>query len=149
MVCYITCALAFALIAASLYIMLTKNDIQKSQLLLETNLGEIYNNIVNERLKIYIIASIIGSIFGIVYLIWMKNKMSIFPLICTAVLIFFVVQFVIYILYPKSDYILNHIKNENEAKIWINMYNQMMKKFWIGFLIGLVGYVVLCLAILR
>jgi hypothetical protein len=149
MVCYITCALAIALISASLYIMITKNDIKGSELLLEAQLGDVYTKIVKERVKIYLIATMVGAIFGILYLIWMRSKMSTFPLICTAVLIFFIVQFMIYILYPKSDYILNHITNQKESKAWLNMYSQMMKKFWIGFLIGLVGYIVLCLAILR
>lgn len=149
MVCYTTCAFAVALIVASFYIMFTKNDIQKSQVILRTELGDIYDKIANERLKIYIIASIVGAILGIIYLIWMKKKVSTLPLICTAILIFFLTQFIIYLLYPKSDYILNHITDGEEAKAWLDMYRKMMSKFWIGFIVGLIGYAVLCFALLR
>lgn len=149
MVCYTTCAFAVALIVASFYIMFTKNDIQKSQVILRTELGDIYDKIANERLKIYIIASIVGAILGIIYLIWMKKKVSTLPLICTAILIFFLTQFIIYLLYPKSDYILNHIIDGEEAKAWLDMYRKMMSKFWIGFIVGLIGYAVLCFALLR
>lgn len=145
MVCYITCALAVAFIVASLYIMLTTNKSKQDSIIDE----EIYNKIVKERIKIYIIASIVGAILGIGYLIWKKNNMERIPLICTAILIFFVVQMVVYLVYPKSDYILNHITNNQQSKAWLSMYNQMMKKFLIGFLIGLIGYGLLCFAILK
>jgi cytochrome bd-type quinol oxidase subunit 2 len=150
MVCYITCALAVAFIVASLYIMLTSNKSKDYESLLTEQIDmDVYNKIVKERIKIYIIASIIGIIFGIIYVIWKKNKIATVPLICTAVLIFFLTQIFIYMIYPKSDYILNYVTNNEQSKAWLAMYNQMMKKFLIGFVIGLVGYALLCWAILK
>jgi cytochrome bd-type quinol oxidase subunit 2 len=146
MVCYITCALAAAFIVASLYIMLSKSNYSDYENVFDK---EVLDKIVKERLKIYIIASIIGVIIGLVYIIWKKNKISTFPLICTAVLILFITQWIVYMIYPKSDSLLNYVTNNEQSKAWLNVYQQMMKKFLVGFLIGLIGYGLLCLAILR
>jgi uncharacterized membrane protein YfcA len=146
MVCYTTCALAVAFIVASLYIMLSKSNYSDYENAFDK---EILDKIVKDRLKIYMIASIIGIILGVIYVIWKKNKVSTFPLICTAILIFFITQWIVYMVYPKSDYLLNYVTNNEQSKAWLNVYQQMMKKFLIGFLIGLVGYGLLCLAILR
>ena len=144
MVCYITCAFAVAFLIASAYIMLTttkKNDYQ-----FDSVLGPIYEKIVQERMKIYLIATIVGAVLGLIYLFWMRRKQSTLPLVCTSVLIFFVTQWIIYMVYPKSDYILNYISDNQQSKLWLEQYNEMMNKFWIGFVVGLVGYSVLCLA---
>lgn len=146
MVCYTTCALAVAFIVASLYIMLSKSNYSDYESVFDK---EILDKIVKDRLKIYIIASIVGIILGLIYVIWKKNKISTFPLICTAILIFFITQWIVYMVYPKSDYLLNYVTNNEQSKAWLNVYQQMMKKFLFGFIIGLVGYGLLCLAILR
>lgn len=146
MVCYTTCALAVAFIVASLYIMLSKSNYSDYENVFDK---EILDKIVKDRLKIYIIASIVGIILGLIYVIWKKNKISTFPLICTAILIFFITQWIVYMVYPKSDYLLNYVTNNEQSRAWLNVYQQMMKKFLFGFIIGLVGYGLLCLAILR
>lgn len=146
MVCYTTCALAVAFIIASLYIMLSKSNYGDYENVFDK---EILDKIVKDRLKIYMIASIVGIILGLIYVIWKKNKISTFPLICTSILIFFITQWIVYMVYPKSDYLLNYVTNNEQSKAWLNVYQQMMKKFLIGFLIGLIGYGLLCLAILR
>jgi uncharacterized membrane protein YfcA len=148
MVCYITCAFAVAFLVASLYIMFTTQP-KSSEMPLNPKEKIIYQSIVKERLKIYLIASFIGAILGIIYILAMKNKTSNWSLICTAVLIFFLVQLVIYMIYPKSDYMLNHINNNTQARAWLEMYNGMMRKFWIGFFLGLIGYGLICLAFIR
>jgi len=147
MVCYTTCAFAVAFLVASAYIMLTTN--KKEKYVSDAVLGPIYEKIVKERTKIYWIASIIGAILGLIYLFWMKKKQSTWPLVCTSVLIFFITQWIVYMIYPKSDYMLNYITNNTQAKLWLDKYNSMMKKFWTGFFIGLIGYGILCLAFAR
>jgi len=149
MACYITCALAVAFLVAYFYIMLSQKKLLVSEAVLQEGLGEIYDKIVDERAKIFILSSVIGIIGGIIYIIWRKNKVQTIPLICTAILIFFLIQMFIYTIYPKSDYILNHITNNEEARAWLNIYNQMKKNFIVGFIIGLVGYTLLCWALIR
>jgi hypothetical protein len=146
MVCYITCAFAVAFIVASLYIMFTTS---KKEYKNDPALAPIYQKIVQERMKIYWIATIVGAIFGLVYLFVMKNKQSTWAVVCAAVLVFFITQWIVYMIYPKSDYILNYVTNGEQAKQWLETYNDMMRKFWIGFFIGLIGYGLLCLALVR
>jgi uncharacterized membrane protein YfcA len=150
MACYITCAFAIAFLVASLYIMLTTHKGQyNEEMNLDFEQKIIYKGIVKDRIKIYMIASVIGAILGLIYLVYMKNKVPMTQLICTAVLIFFLSQMVIYMIFPKDDYMLNHITGNEQAKAWLAMYNGMMKKFWIGFFLGLVGYGLICLALVR
>jgi uncharacterized membrane protein len=134
MVCYITCALAIAFIVASLYIMLSKNNINQDVSLFDI---DVYDKIVSERIKIYIISSVIGLVLGIIYIIWRRNKTQTIPLIF------------IYTVYPKSDYLLNYVSTNKQAKAWLDMYNQMKYKFIIGFIFGLIGYALVCWAILN
>jgi len=147
MVCYTTCAFAAAFLVASLYITLTTD--KNNQYAADPILGPIYDKIVKERMKIYWIATIVAATIGLIYLFTMRKKQTTWSLVCTSVLIFFILQMVIYKIYPKSDYILNHITNQRQAKIWLDEYKQMSNKFWIGFFIGLIGYGILCLAFLR
>jgi uncharacterized membrane protein YfcA len=151
MACYITCAFAIAFLVASLYIMLTtsKKDKFNTAMDLSEDQKIIYQKIVRDRIKIYMIASIIGAIFGLIYLVYMRNKVPTTQLVCTAILIFFLTQLVVYMIYPKSDYMLDHINNNQQAKAWLDMYQSMMKKFWIGFFLGLLGYGLICLAFVR
>jgi cytochrome bd-type quinol oxidase subunit 2 len=150
MACYITCAFAIAFLVASLYIMLTTHKGQyESEMDMDFDQKIIYKGIVKDRVKIYMIASIIAAILGLVYLVWRKNKVPTAQLVCTAVLIFFIAQMVIYMIYPKDDYMLNYVNGNKQAKAWLAMYKSMMKKFWIGFFLGLIGYGLICLALVR
>lgn len=150
MACYITCAFAIAFLVASLYIMLTTHKGQfQSEMDMDLDQRIIYKGIVKDRIKIYMIASIIGAILGLIYLVYMKNKIPTGQLVCTAVLIFFLTQMIIYMIFPKDDYMLNHINGPKQAKAWLDMYTSMMKKFWIGFFLGLIGYGLICLALVR
>lgn len=147
MVCYTTCAFAVAFIVASVYIMLTTT--KKDEYFSDPKLAPIYEKIVKDRMKIYWIASGVGAILGLIYLFWMRKKQSTWPLVCTAVLIFFITQWIVYMIYPKEDYMLNYISNQTQSQLWLKKYNEMMTKFWTGFLIGLIGYGLLCLAFAR
>jgi uncharacterized membrane protein YfcA len=150
MACYITCAFAIAFLVASLYIMLTTHKGQyESEMDLDFDQKIIYKGIVKDRIKIYMIASIIGAILGLLYLVYMKNKAPFTQVVCTAILIFFLVQLIIYMVFPKDDYMLNHINGKKQAQAWNQMYLSMMKKFWIGFFLGLIGYGLICLALVR
>ena len=150
MVCYLTCASALAFIVASIYVCVSSKSLsQPFEKTLDQDQQIIYQKIVKQRMQIYIIATIVGAILGLLYLILLRNKQSTWALICTAVVIFFGAQIIIYLLYPKSDYMLNHINDQEQAKAWMALYNEMMKKYLIGFVLGLIGYGLLCLAFLR
>lgn len=37
---------------------------------------------------------------------------------------------------PKSDYILNHVTNNQESKAWLNTYLNMKNRYTMGFILG-------------
>jgi hypothetical protein len=155
MVCYTSCALASGFLIASAYIMLTsapKGDEFLSILSEPQKL--IYLDIVKQRMKIYGIASISGLVLGLIYLFLMRNKIeSRSALICSSIVVFFIVQMLVYTVYPNKDSMLNHISDgpngAQQAKMWLKQYNQMMNKFLIGFAIGVIGYGILCFALTK
>jgi len=149
MVCYITCGIALAFIVAAIFTCIGgKKYPEQFKDTLDPNQKEIYDQIVKDRMKIYIIATIVGAILGLLYILLQRNKQSTMQLICIAVLIFFVTQIVIYMVYPKSAYMLDYITNNEQSRAWLKVYNEMMKQYFIGFVLGLIGYAILCLAFL-
>jgi hypothetical protein len=42
-------------------------------------------------------------------------------------------------LMPKSDYMLNHLKTSEENKKWLNVYNSMKSRYFIGFVLGILA----------
>lgn len=150
MVCYITCAIAVAFIVAAIFTCIGgKKYPEQFKNTLDIKQQEIYDKIVKDRTKIYFLASIIGAVLGLVYIVFRRNKQPTMQLVCIAVVIFFVTQIVIYMIYPKSEYMLDYIKTNEQSKAWLRVYNEMMKQYFIGFILGLIGYAILCLAFLR
>jgi succinate dehydrogenase/fumarate reductase cytochrome b subunit len=43
---------------------------------------------------------------------------------------------VFYFLMPKSDYMLNHLKTEEQNKAWLEVYKTMKQRYFLGFLFG-------------
>ena len=50
---------------------------------------------------------------------------------------------------PKKDWMLNHLKTPEQNKQWLEVYKQMKFKWHFGFLIGLVGYGIMCYGFYR
>ena len=147
MVCYITCAIAIGFIIASFYIMITNN---KTHDALKNSLDEkgkkAYDKIVSERLKLYIIGSIVGLIVALGFYFWSKKYLNSITRVCSFVIIIFIIQIMIYTLVPKSDYVLNYITTNEQSKLWLENYNTMKNKYHTGFIIGLIGYGIICYA---
>jgi uncharacterized membrane protein YfcA len=107
------------------------------------------NNIVKQRVLLYVKGSILGLIVAIVFLLWSNNKFAKYTTICTFIVIMFVVQIGIYVLTPKKDYILKHLKTPAQAELWLNVYNEMKTRYHLGFFGGLIGYGILCYAMVK
>jgi hypothetical protein len=149
MVCLTSCALAVAFIAAAIYISInSKSTTQEFEKTLDPAQKAIYQKIVNERMKIYLIASAIGAVLGILYIIGMRKKQSTMALVCIAVVIFFVTQIIVYMVWPKTGYMLNYVNTNEQSKAWMAVYNDMMNNYLIGFVLGLIGYGIICYAFL-
>jgi len=147
MVCYISCSIALGFIIGSIYTMMTNN---KTHTALRNSLDDdgkkAYDKIVKERVDLYIKGSIFGLILAIGFFLWARKKLGTVTTVCSFIIIMFVVQILIYTLSPKSDFVLNHIKTNEQSKLWLENYNLMKNRYHIGFVVGLLGYGVLCYA---
>ena len=79
------------------------------------------------------IATVVGLIVGFVNY---KNK-------CAAVSSALFLQVFIYKLWPKSDYMLNHVDNQTQSKLWMKKYTHMTSLSNIGMLVGMIAFVLL------
>jgi hypothetical protein len=149
MVCYISCSIAIGFIFASLMTMMAKNN--KFAALRETvdeDSRKMIDKIVKERMLLYVRGSLLGIIIAIVFLFWAKDSFAKYTTICTFIIIMFLVQISVYTLSPKKDFILNHLKTPEQNKLWLEVYRDMKMRYHLGFIIGLVGYGVLCYAVI-
>lgn len=146
MVCLGTCAISTGFIFASLYTMMVSgNEHVNLAKVLDADTVKIYDNIKKERMQLYLHGLVIGLIVATLILYLNRDTMTNTTAnVCTFVLIVAVVNYFYYNLMPKKDWLLNHLKTPEQNKQWLSVYKQMKYKWHMGFLIGLVGYGVLC-----
>ncbi len=144
MVCSITCLLSLGLIISMIYFY---NASYKSPIvrnyrnLLDKNLQSKYDKIVEERKNISTHGYFIGLVLAILAIYYnqniSENKMEIPSLVCLVLVISFFTNYFYYILSPKSDWMLNHIQNSEQSKLWLEMYRTMQFNYHTGMVLGL------------
>lgn len=108
-------------------------------------LDEIYGNIVIERRNHYIQGLLLGALIGYFVLMGVKitnrfHKMSLF------ITVMLMTGVIFYFLMPKSDYMLNHLKTEEQNKAWLEVYKTMKQRYFLGFVLGALAAVPLAYA---
>lgn len=108
-------------------------------------LDEIYGNIVIERRNQYIQGLLLGALIGYFVLMGVKitnrfHKMSLF------ITVMLMTGVIFYFLMPKSDYMLNHLKTEEQNKAWLEVYKTMKQRYFLGFVLGALAAVPLAYA---
>ena len=134
--CFAAGMLGIAMLGASVSTM-TVSEEQHNMLrkTFSDELDEIYGNIVIERRNHYIQGLLLGALIAYFALLTVKinnrfYKMSVF------VAITLMVGVVFYFLMPKSDYMLNHLKTEEQNKAWLEVYKTMKQRYFLGFVLG-------------
>ncbi len=134
--CFISGLFGVGLLGASIATnMATHEQTDKLRQVLSPELITKYDAIVKERTSHYIQGLILGMIIAYVILYHLKttnrfHRISLFfgiTLFTTALY---------YLLMPKSDYMLNHLKSEDENKAWLSVYKTMKFRYLIGFVLG-------------
>ena len=99
------------------------------------DLDEIYGNIVIERRNHYIQGILLGCLisFFVLQLTRISNR---FHKISFFFALTLTVTVVYYFLMPKSDYMLNHLKTEEQNKAWLEVYKTMKQRYFLGFVLG-------------
>ena len=146
MVCSISCSIATVFIVGKIYFY---NATQNSEIVqhyrekLPTNLKLLYDKLSNERLKISIYGYVLGfilSLFIIFYNLRLKReKLSNTSLVCIVIATCFLTNYFYYMLTPKSDWMLNHINNPEQTKLWLQLYRTMSVYYHTGLVLGIIA----------
>jgi uncharacterized protein YacL len=145
--CFVSATVGLAMLGGSVATM-TVSEEQHSNLraVLSDELDRKYDAIVKERRNHYIIGIVLGTVLSYLVLQLVKinnrfHKMSLF----LAVTLLTTVMF--YSLMPKSDYMLNHLKTEEENKAWLEVYKTMKQRYFVGLVLGALSAVPLANAL--
>lgn len=146
--CTVSCILAGAFIAASVFVCfrvdkkMLNNPLMK---LLNRENQTRYMRLTNERRNIYLKGFALGFIISVISLV-LLNKNKMFKLtkltnICFIVAVSFSINYFFYILHPKSDYMVNHLQTQEERSAWLKIYRTMQFNYHLGFVLGLIGMI--------
>ena len=148
MVCTTSCIIAGAFVISSIFVSLR---VDKSTLkdplfqLLSNENKQRYVSIANERKNIYLKGFGLGFVISLLALFILNNnkmfKVNKLVNICFVLATSFSVNYFFYILHPKSDYMVLHLKDDEEKQAWLNIYKTMQFNYHLGFALGLVGMI--------
>lgn len=137
------CLIASIFMGASIYTMLSCKDcppfIEYEKSLDETQHQE-YTKIVRERVSIYITGLILGTILALLYLYLNNMDIDPFKHSCIFVAIALTTQYLYYMLYPKSAYMVTKMKSTDQLIKWQAINKHMQYKYHMGMLLGIIGY---------
>jgi uncharacterized protein YacL len=134
--CYISGIAGLALLGASISTM-SVNKQQQNVLksVLSDELDKKYESIVIERRNHYIMGLVLGMVISFIVVNKVKSS-NYFTRLSLFTMITLVTAVIFYMLMPKSDYMLNHLKTEQENKQWLQVYKTMQSRYFIGLVLG-------------
>ena len=121
----------------SLFLNKNKDIFIKFNDLLNEKQKNIYNQIINERISIYVIGIILGIVSGIYY--YIRNKNDKYRL-CKFLMIIYLVKFGFYYFYPKKPLMLYSLNTKEQINTWADIYIEMKNRFKLSLLLGFIGY---------
>ena len=153
MVCAISCMISTMFIVGMIYFynMTNKSEIVKHyKNSLPSDLQKRYDNISEERRNISIYGYILGlilSLFVVFYNLKIKGRsLNNFALVCIVMATCFVTNYFYYMLSPKSDWMLNHVSNQQQTRAWLLMYREMSYNYHAGLVWGILAVGILAFA---
>lgn len=151
MACAISCSVSLVFVIAMIYFYnRTENSaiIQQYRASLSSDLKERYAKISEERKQISYQGYALGVLLslGIIYYNNQIKQIKTLSLVCIVVATAFVTNYFYYILHPKSDWMLEHLKNQQETHAWLLMYREMQYSYHAGLVLGIVAVGVLAFA---
>ena len=135
--CFLSGLIGTGFLGASIATMLvTKEQTDQLRQVLNPELASKYDAIVKERTSHYIQGLLIGMIISYFVLGFVMKTPNRFHRISTLFAITLFTTALYYLLMPKSDYMLNHLKGTDENKAWLSVYKTMKYRYLIGFVLG-------------
>lgn len=146
MVCSISCSISAVFIIGMIYFY---NATAKSAIVqhykekLPHDLKQRYDNITKERMRISYYGYILGFILSLLVIFYnlkrKGQKLNNTSIVCIVVSTCFLTNYFYYILSPKTDWMLNHMTNQEEVRIWLQMYRQMQVYYHSGLVLGIIA----------
>jgi fructose-specific phosphotransferase system IIC component len=134
--CFYSGILVLSLLGGALLTMtVTEEQHNVLRNVLPDNLDIIYEQIIVERRNHYIFGLLLGAILAYIVLSVVKTSNR-FHKISLFVAITLMTSVIFYLLMPKSDYMLNHMKTQEENKAWLSIYKTMKHRYLIGIILG-------------
>jgi hypothetical protein len=134
--CILSGIVGIGLLGGSLLTMtVSKEEHMRLKATLSDELDTIYTNIALERRNLYVQGLVLGLVLAVAvcWKLKISNKFHKVSLM-TAITLF--VAFSYYSLMPKSDYMLNHLKTEEQNKAWLAVYKTMKERYMLGIVGG-------------
>tara|TARA_B100001093_G_scaffold250134_1_gene239640 strand:- start:20643 stop:21047 length:405 start_codon:yes stop_codon:yes gene_type:complete len=102
-----------------------------------------YKNIVEERKNISLRGYGLGFALAIGIIVFnmsmRKEKLTKMSMICTTASTVFIVQYLYYILSPKSDWILLHLNTQEQKERWLDIYRTMQYNCHLSVALGIIA----------
>jgi len=144
--CTISCSISAAFLIGMIYM---NYAVAKSQIILKyksqlpENLQKTYEEITNERTRIYYQGYVLGFILSLVIIgtnVYSEHKMlSTMSMICLVLATSFVTNYFYYILSPKKKWMLDYITTPDQTKAWLHMYRGMQVYYHTGLVLGIIA----------
>ena len=149
MVCAISCAIAFVLIIANVYCcsLGSKSELIKELISkLSPENQERYRKIANERRGIYFTGLFLGFILSMLLIMccrsyFLTTNGSRGGLLCMVGAVTLSVNYFYYILAPKTDWMVLHLKSVEEREAWLKVYRNMQYNYHMGLVLGILAVV--------
>jgi uncharacterized membrane protein YkgB len=98
--------------------------------------------VVAERAKLSLQGYGLGLVLSALFL-WYHNykrmRLSNVSVVCIVMATCFFTNYFYYMLSPKKQYMLEHLKTKEEIKSWLDMYRTMQFNYHMGLVLGIVG----------
>ena len=136
----ISCIIGITLLIGSLSMTLQKRNtdiFNKFYDLLDEKQKGIYEGIVKERFTIYFTGMILGLGLGIFYYVRSKDKYR----LCKFLAIIYLVKLGFYKIYPKQPLMLYSLTDNDQVKLWADIYTEMKKRWKISIALGFFAYI--------
>ena len=150
MTCSISCAISCIFIIGMIYFYnaTDKSDIIKQyKATLPIDLQQRYEKITAERRRISYHGYILGVLLSLVILFYnIRIKMNNISLVCTVMATCFLTNYFYYMLSPKTDWMLNHITNQDQVNAWLIMYREMSYNYHLGIVFGIIAVGIMAFA---
>ncbi len=94
-----------------------------------------YNSIVIERRNIYFQGLVLGIVISY-FVLKLIRTANVFHRITFTLAIVIPISVIYYLLMPKSDYMLKHLKTQEQNEAWLKVYKNMKTRYLLGFIFG-------------